>query len=102
MRSYRASLVVTAYDARMPPEEVLVTAARSVAGSALAVEDSGLRMVGGVPALYVRFLSTSDGAAATTAREMAEAVRARATTGGLTLQRRDGGRWTPVRTPPGV
>jgi len=93
--SYRATLAVSEYSVGTPPEAVLATAVSAVAGVAL-VEDSGVRLVRGEPAVFVRYLDDSDAAAASTASALLGAVGAIATTGALTLHRRDGGRWTPV------
>ena len=95
MSSYRSTLTITGYDVGTPPEAVLATAVAAVAAQTV-VEDSGVRLVSGEPAIFVRYLDDGDAAAASTAAALLTAVGTVATTGALVLHRRDGGRWTPV------
>ena len=96
MSSYRATLTVTATAVGTPPWAVLATAVAAVAERAV-VEDSGVRLVAGAPAVCGRYVADGDAAAAATAAALLTAVAAIATTGAVALHRRDGGRWTPVR-----
>ena len=95
MTSYRSTLTITGHHVGTPPEAVLATAVAAVEAQTV-VEDSGVRLVSGEPAVVVRHLDDGDAAAASTAATLLAAVGTVATTGALVLHRRDGGRWTPV------
>ena len=95
MASYRSTLTITGHSVGTPPEAVLATAVSAVEALTV-VEDSGVRLVAGEPAVFVRYVDDADAAAASTAAALLGAVGAVATTGALVLHRRDGGRWTPV------
>ncbi len=109
MPSFRTSLGIVDALPGVPPERVL-EAAREAVAAVRHVEDSFVDVVqlsrgDGLPRVVVRFLepatndAAEDAAAWQVAEAMAEAVRQVATTAGLRLYRRSGGRWLPRSAP---
>jgi hypothetical protein len=93
--SYRVTLVVGVLHPGVDPAAVLPAAA-DAARVLTKVEAQDVAVVAGEARVVVRYLALGDTGARTVASRVADEVRALAQVRRADLDRRDGGRWTPL------
>jgi hypothetical protein len=98
--SYRVTLVVGLLHPGVDPASVLPAAAEA-ARSLTKVEAQDVAVVAGEARVVVRYLALGDTGALTVGRRVSDGVRALAEVRRADVDRRDGGRWTPLDGRPG-